>query len=179
VICTSTAFIILVSGPEVYDPANTGGIAGATLTQAAVAAALGSWSSSLMTFLITIFAFSSVLGNYSYAEVNLFFLGANKTIINLFRIVVLLSIAIGAIAALAAVWAIADIAMAFMAIVNLVAISLLGKWAFGAFQDYQRQEKLGQDPIFVADQNTDLPGELPGDVWTAENGRTFAIQSGG
>src|SRR6478609_8884454 len=58
VICTSTAFIILVSGPEVYDPANTGGIAGATLTQSAVAAALGPWSSYLMTFLITISASS-------------------------------------------------------------------------------------------------------------------------
>ena len=74
-------------------------------------------------------------------------------------------------------WAIADVAMALMAIVNLVAISLLGKWAFGAFKDYQRQEALGQDPIFVADGNTDLPGELPGDVWTAENGRTFAEHS--
>jgi AGCS family alanine or glycine:cation symporter len=179
VICTSTAFIILVSGPEVYDPANTGGIAGATLTQAAVAAALGSWSSYLMTFLITIFAFSSVLGNYSYAEVNLFFLGANKLVLNLFRVVVLLSIAIGAIAALAAVWAIADVAMALMAIVNLIAISLLGKWAFGAFTDYQRQEALGQDPIFVADGNDNLPGELPGEVWNAENGRTFAAHTGG
>jgi len=179
VICTSTAFIILVSGPQVYDPANTGGIAGATLTQAAVAAALGPWSSYLMTFLITIFAFSSVLGNYSYAEVNLFFLGASQTIINIFRVVVLLSIAIGAIAALAAVWGIADVAMALMAIVNLIAISLLGKWAFGAFTDYQRQEAAGQDPIFVADGNTDLPGELPGDVWNAENGRTFAAQAGG
>jgi len=174
VICTSTALIILVSGPEVYDPANTGGIAGATLTQAAVAAALGPWSSHLMTFLITIFAFSSVLGNYSYAEVNLFFLGANRLVLNVFRVVVLLSIAIGAIAALAAVWTIADVAMALMAIVNLIAITLLGKWAFGAFADYQRQESSGQDPIFVADSNTDLPGELPGDVWNAENGRMFA-----
>jgi AGCS family alanine or glycine:cation symporter len=178
VICTSTAFIILVSGPEIYDPANPGGIAGATLTQAAVGAALGSWSTSLMTFLIIIFAFSSVLGNYSYAEVNLFFLGAGKVIVNLFRVVVLLSIAIGAIAALASVWAIADVAMALMAIVNLIAISMLGKWAFGCFADYRRQEALGQDPIFVAESNTDLPGELPGDVWNAENGRTFASHAG-
>ena len=96
-----------------------------------------------------------------------------------FRLVVLISIAIGAIAALAAVWGIADVAMALMAIVNLVAISLLGKWAFGAFTDYQRQETAGQDPIFVADGNTDLPSELPGDVWNAENGRTFAAQAGG
>ena len=131
-----------------------------------------------MTFLITIFAFSSVLGNYSYAEVNLFFLGANTLVLNLFRVVVLLSIAIGAVAALAAVWAIADVAMALMAIVNLIAISLLGKWAFGAFQDYQRQEAQGKDPIFVSDGNTDLPGELPGEVWNAENGRTFAAHTG-
>jgi AGCS family alanine or glycine:cation symporter len=178
VICTSTAFIILVSGPEIYDPANPGGIAGATLTQAAVGAALGSWSASLMTFLIIIFAFSSVLGNYSYAEVNLFFLGAGKVIVNLFRVVVLLSIAIGAIAALASVWAIADVAMALMAIVNLIAITMLGKWAFGCFADYRRQEALGQDPIFVAESNTDLPGELPGDIWNAENGRTFAAHAG-
>ncbi len=179
VICTSTAFIILVSGPEVYDPANTGGIAGATLTQAAVAAALGPWSNSLMTFLITIFAFSSVLGNYSYAEVNLFFLGANRLVINGFRVVVLLSVAVGAIAALATVWSIADVAMALMAIVNLVAITLLGKWAFGAFADYRRQEAAGRDPIFVAEGNADLPGALPGDVWDAENGRTFAARPAG
>jgi AGCS family alanine or glycine:cation symporter len=178
VICTATAFIILVSGPEVYDPANTGGIAGATLTQSAVAAALGSWSGYLMTFLITIFAFSSILGNYSYAEVNLFFLGAKKLALNLFRVVVLLSIAIGAIAALAAVWAIADVAMALMAMVNLVAICLLGQWAFGAFKDFRRQEALGQDPVFVADDNPDLPGELPGEVWNAENGRLFAEHGG-
>jgi AGCS family alanine or glycine:cation symporter len=69
--------------------------------------------------------------------------------------------------------------MALMAIVNLIAISLLGKWVFAAFTDYQRQEALGQDPIFVADADADLPGELPGDVWNVENGRTFATDHGG
>jgi AGCS family alanine or glycine:cation symporter len=81
-------------------------------TQAAVAAAVGPWCRYLMPFLITVSAFSSVLGNYSYAEVNLFFLGATTVVLNIFRAVVLLSIAGGAVAALAAVWAIADIAMA-------------------------------------------------------------------
>ena len=65
-----------------------------------------------MTLLIFIFAFSSVLGNYSYAEVNLYYLGADKRALDLFRVVVLLSIAVGAIAALASVWAMADVAMA-------------------------------------------------------------------
>ena len=57
--------------------------------------------------------------------------------------------------------------MALMAIVNLIAIALLGKWAFGAFTDYQRQEESGQDPIFVADGNSDFPAAIPGDVWNA------------
>jgi AGCS family alanine or glycine:cation symporter len=37
-----------------------------------------------------------------------------------------------------------------MAIVNLIPITLLRKWAFGAFTDYQGQEAAGRDPIFVA-----------------------------
>ena len=58
-----------------------------------------------------------------------------------------------------------------MAMVNLVAIVWLGNWAFGAFADYRRQDDRGEDPVFVADGNPDLPGELPGDVWSAEPGR--------
>ena len=82
-------------------PANTGEAAGATLTQAAVAATLGDWRTSLMTLLIIVFAFSSVLGNYSYAEVNLVFLGAGPAHHQRVPVVVLLSIAVGALVALA------------------------------------------------------------------------------
>ena len=169
VVCSATAFIILVS--DVYDPASPGGIAGASLTQAAVADQLGSWSAWLMTILVIVFAFSSVLGNYSYAEINMAFLGANHRVMTVFRIAVVAAVGFGALAALAAVWALADVAMALMAMVNLVAIVWLGKWPFGAFADYRRQDDRGEDPVFVADGNPDLPGELPGDVWSAEPGR--------
>jgi AGCS family alanine or glycine:cation symporter len=54
--------------------------------------------------------------------------------------------------------------MALMAIVNLVAICLLGGWAFAALKDFRRQSKAGDDPVFVADE-ADLPGVLDGDVW--------------
>ena len=117
VVCSATAFIILVS--DVYDPASPGGIAGARLAQAAVADQLGSWSAWLMTILVIVFAFSSVLGNYSYAEINMAFLGANHRVMTVFRIAVVAAVGFGA---LAAVWALADVAMALMAMVNLVAI---------------------------------------------------------
>ena len=163
IICSATAFIIMVSG--VYDPVAPGKMAGASLTQAAIGATLG---------LVFVFAFSSVLGNYVYAEVNLFFLGANKTAINVFRVVVLGAIALGATSKLATVWNLADVAMGFMALVNLVAIVLLSKWAFAVLRDYQRQAANGQDPVFVADE-ADLPGTLEGDIWSSDQKESHPV----
>jgi AGCS family alanine or glycine:cation symporter len=164
IICTATALIILVSGPEIYDPLTPSKMAGASLTASAVSAGLGSWTTWLMTILVFVFAFSSVLGNYVYAEINLFFLGARQRGINIFRIAVLAAIALGATAKLSTVWDVADIAMGLMALVNLVAIVLLGRWAFAALRDYHRQAEAGVDPVFIA-EDADLPGRLDGGIW--------------
>ena len=165
IICTATAFIILVSGPEIYDPHAPTRMAGASLTASAVAAGLGPWTTWLMTILVFVFAFSSVLGNYVYAEVNLFFLGVKERGLNIFRLAVLAAIAVGSVAKLATVWDFADISMGLMALVNLVAIVLLGNWAFAALRDFGRQSAQGRDPVFIADE-ADLPGRLDGDIWT-------------
>ena len=165
IICTATAFIILVSGPSIYDPATPTRVEGATLTQAAIADSLGTWTVSLMTVLVFVFAFSSVLGNYVYAEINLFFLGAGRKTINVFRVVVLMAIGVGGVSKLTAVWALADVAMGLMALVNLVAIVLLGKWAFAAIKDFHQQSDVGADPVFIAEE-ADLPGHLFGDIWS-------------
>ncbi|OBA82663.1 sodium:alanine symporter [Mycobacterium sp. 1164966.3] len=164
VICTATAFIVLMSGPSVYNPAHTGSVAGASLTESAVAAGLGSWSTVLMTTVVFVFAFASVLSNYVCAEANLFFLGGRRAAIRVLKLVTLMAIAFGAMSKLTLVWALADLAMALMAIANLIAICLLSRWAFAAVKDYQRQSELGVEPIFVASE-ADLPGALEGDVW--------------
>ncbi|MGD9622146.1 MAG: alanine/glycine:cation symporter family protein [Mycolicibacterium sp.] len=177
IICTATAFIILASGPEIYDPSTPTRVEGATLTQAAVAHGLGSWTVSLMVVLVFVFAFSSVLGNYVYAEINLFFLGAKRLAINIFRVAVLMAIAVGGLAQLTAVWALADVAMGFMALVNLVAIFLLGKWAFAAIKDYHRQVDAGEDPVFVAEE-AGLPGTLDGDIWMRRASGPAVVGSG-
>jgi AGCS family alanine or glycine:cation symporter len=165
IICTATALIILVSGPEIYDPQSPTKMAGASLTASAVAANLGSWTTWLMTILVFVFAFSSVLGNYVYAEINLFFLGAGDRAINIFRVLVLCAIGLGGLAKLSTVWDVADISMGLMAIVNLVAIVLLGKWAFAVLRNYHLQAEAGEDPVFIAEEAR-LPGPLEGDIWT-------------
>jgi alanine or glycine:cation symporter, AGCS family len=63
--------------------------AGASLTQTALTKDFGTTGMWLMTVLVCVFALSSIMGNYSYAEVNLDYLGASRTVINVFRVVVL------------------------------------------------------------------------------------------
>ena len=42
----------------------------------------------------------------------------------------------GSLSSLKLVWNFADITMTGMALINIVAILLLGKWAFGCLRDY-------------------------------------------
>lgn len=168
VICSATAFIVLVSG--VYVPGVEPDSGGAVLTQQSIAANLGDWTAVPMMILIFVFvfAFSSILGNYSYAEVNLNYLGVNGRALHFLRTLVLAAVGFGALAALNTVWALADVAMAGMALVNLVAIVLLSKWAVGAARDFELLRKAGRtDEMFNGVDNPNLPGDLPGDIWRA------------
>jgi alanine or glycine:cation symporter, AGCS family len=168
VICTATAIIVLMSG--VYDPANTGSISGASLTESAIAADMGSWTTVWMTAVVFVFAFASVLSNYVCAEANLFFLGGRRWATAVLKLVTLLSIMFGAMSKLSLVWALADLAMGLMAITNLIAICLLSRWAFAALKDYHRQAALGLEPVFVASE-ADLPGVLDDDIWEPQERR--------
>ncbi|MEV7972305.1 alanine/glycine:cation symporter family protein [Cellulomonas sp. NPDC089187] len=167
-VCTATAFIVLSAGPEVFVPGRTEQSAGAVLTTDAVVHELGGWTSALMTVIVFVFAFSSVLGNYAYAEVNLVFLRVRGRGLTLVRAGVLIAVALGSLAALNTVWAIADIAMALMATVNLVAILLLSRWALGTLADYRRSRAAGGDERFIGHGNPLLPADVPGDIWAPD-----------
>lgn len=119
-----------------------------------------------MTVLIFVFAFSSILGNFTYAEVNVDFLTSRRWAPYVLRTLVTVAVLVGALAELALVWTVADIAMGLMAIVNLVAILLLGRWAFGALRDYE-QYRGRELECFLGKGNPLLPGDLPGDIWVS------------
>jgi AGCS family alanine or glycine:cation symporter len=118
----------------------------------------------MMTAVVFVFGFSAVLGDYVCAEANLLFLGARQRAVTALKVSTLIAVGLGAVLKLTFVWALADLGMALMAIVNLVAICLLGNWAFAALKDFHRQLKAGDDPVFVADE-AGLPDALGGDVW--------------
>jgi AGCS family alanine or glycine:cation symporter len=118
-----------------------------------------------MTLVIFLFAFSSILGNYAYADGNLTYLGASVLVVQAFRVIVLLAVAGGCLGELPTVWGLADVAMGLMALVNLVAILLLGQWAFGALADYEQALPKGT-PLFDSKANPHLPAAIKTGEWS-------------
>ncbi|WP_136192351.1 alanine/glycine:cation symporter family protein [Actinomyces procaprae] len=171
VVCTATALIILLSG--VYDPATADIDAAGTLTVSSVSAVLGPWAKYLMAIVVFVFAYSSLLGNYAYAEVNMDFLrGMGRSHYGV-RAMIVVATALGAVASLSFVWNLSDVAMGVMAIINIIAVVLLGRWAFGALRDWEQQQRevmagVRDKIYFVSTGNPYLPAELPGDIWTEE-----------
>ena len=162
IICTATALIILLSGE--YVPG--GATQGASLTHAAITAHLGSWGGLFLTVAIFFFAYSSVLGNYAYAEGNVQFISKHPLLLFLFRLCVLGMVMFGATGSLPLVWDMADTSMGLMALINLVAIVLLSKYAYAAWRDYLEQKKRGIDvPKFTRHSIPALRDVLPKDVW--------------
>ncbi len=145
-ICTTTAFILLLSGvtgiPEKLD--------GIPFVQAAISANVGSIGIHFITFSIFAFAFTSLVGNYYYAESNILFIKNNRILLNVFRVTCLIAIFLGAQADFSTVWNLADVLMGFMAIENILVIFLLGGIACKVLKDYTRQKKQGLDPVFKA-----------------------------
>lgn len=143
VICSSTAFIILLSGLYTSKEGN-----GIVLTQNALEGSLGSWAGIFLAIIVFLFAFSSVVGNYYYGESNIGFIKNNKLVLNIYRLAVVAMVAFGSLAELSFVWNVADLFMGLMAIINLIAVILLGKFAFRALADYKQQKANGQNPVF-------------------------------
>lgn len=155
-ICTCTAFIILFSGENL-----NAGLDGIQLTQAALNSQIGSIGSTYIAVAILFFAYSSILGNYYYGEANIRFITKRQSVIHIYRILVGAMVFFGSIASLNFVWSLADVTMALMAICNLIAIILLGKYAFRLLDDYLMQKKNGiKSPVFTKDKMKDIEKDI-------------------
>ena len=143
-ICSSTAMLLLVSGVE----GKSGVLDGIPYVQAAISSNVGQWGIHFITFSIFAFAFSSLVGNYFYAEYNILFIKNNKTLLFVFRITCIVAIFLGAQADFSLVWNLADVTMGLMAIVNIIAIFLLSGTVVKVLNDYEKQKKQGIKPVF-------------------------------
>lgn len=143
IICSCTAFIILMSGVELG-----GEMDGIRLTQEALTAQIGNSGSIFVAIAIFFFAFSSIIGNYYYGEANIKFISSSKMFLNIYRTLVCVMVMGGAVMSLQTVWSLADLTMGLMTLCNIAAIVLLGEQVFTLLKDYRKQKSEGKDPVF-------------------------------
>lgn len=159
-VCSCTAFIILISG--LYNDPSLNGIA---LTQSALNSEIGSTGTIFVAIAIFLFAFSSIIGNYYYGEANIRFLTDKRWAITVFRVLSgTVMVIFGAVSSLELVWSLGDVCMALLTACNLVGIAHLGKYVFRLLDDYRRQKRDGMaDPVFHASTLPDAAPDL--DTW--------------
>ena len=164
IVCTATAFVILIAGPDVW---MAEGADPSTLTTLAISHQLGGWTVLPMAILIFVLAYSSIIAAYVYTDVNMDYLtGGRRWASWTVRVVSVASATAGAVLSLDVVWNAVDIAMAIMTLTNLVALLWLFRWGVGALRDYEAQRADGlAEPVFRGRGNPYLPADVPGDVW--------------
>lgn len=141
-ICTCTAFIIILSG--LYQ----GDVDGIILTSRAMNRHLGTMGAWYLTAAIFLFAYSTIIANYFYGETNVRFICDRPWAIFIFRLLSGIVVLLGGFLTLQQAWCIVDLAMALMTILNLIAVVMLSKYVFRLYEDYIQQRKEGKDPTF-------------------------------
>ena len=170
-VCTSTAFLVLSTG--MYNVFRTvagnsrqtlevvfegvPGVeadAGALYAQAAVESVLPGWGAGFVAIALFFFAFTTIMAYYYMAETNLSYLTGNQKrplALLVLRLGILAMVIFGAYHNAKMAWALGDIGVGLMAWLNVIAIFIVQRPAIAALRDYERQKKLGLDPIFDPD----------------------------
>ncbi|MBE5748904.1 MAG: alanine:cation symporter family protein [Clostridiales bacterium] len=147
-VCSATAFMCMASGVT-----PTPEISGAAYVQASLKAAFGSFGPIFIVVAMVLFAFTTLVGNLFYVDkavIHILGKEPGKKFKAVYNVVASLLILLGAGLSADLLWNLSDIFMGLMAVINIPVICILGKYAFRAVKDYDKQRKEGKDPVFVA-----------------------------
>ncbi|MEE1038037.1 MAG: alanine/glycine:cation symporter family protein [Eubacterium sp.] len=149
-VCSTTAFMVILAGPTGAVDANGELINGIPFVQMALSSQFGAIGIHFITVCIMLFTFTSIIGNFYYVEQNIKFISESKTFMTVMRLLGVGMVFVGANVDLAFAWNLADVLMGGMATINIVTIFVLGGQAFKVIKDYEKQRKEGKDPVFKA-----------------------------
>ena len=159
-ICTATAMMCLLSGVS-----PTKDIAGAPYVQQAMSVQLGKFGPIFLVVSLALFAFTTLIGNYSYCEGCLRFIFGHKPSKRFligFRLLCSGIVMLGAIASMSLVWNLADLTQGLMVVVNMPVIIILATPAIRCLDDYRRQRAEGKNPVF---RSADIGLKEKTDYW--------------
>ena len=147
-ICSATAFMCLCSGVVPTKEA-----AGAAYVQASMQQALGNFGPIFIAVSMSLFAFTTLIGNYYYCEGCLKYIlrrDPSKAGMTVFRLAATALVFVGAIVSAGLAWDTADMLQGTMVIINIPVILILGNKGLAVLKDYMRQRKEGKNPEFHA-----------------------------
>ncbi|TAP40318.1 alanine/glycine:cation symporter family protein [Alteromonas sp. KUL49] len=160
ILCTATAFIILLAGGSSSDQ-----MEGIRLTQEAMSSHLGTGGTDFVAAAISLFAFTSVVANYAYGESNLhMFKLDNRAGRAAYTIGYLAMIYWGAQAALPQVWAMADMALGLMTVINIIAIVWMTPTIVSISKDYFTKHDKGEKPEYKTG-DCEIQGKSEEGIW--------------
>lgn len=149
-VCTCTAFMCLSSGiPHPLYSDNKE----ALYVQDALSGTLGAFGPIFISAALSLFAFTTLIGNYAYCEGCLKFIfkrPLGKKPMLAFGLFATALVFVGAISSAGIVWGFAELTQALMVLVNMPVVLYLSKYAFSCLNDYCKQRKEGKDPVFKA-----------------------------
>ncbi len=149
-ICTCTAFMCLSSGVDFTKYSDN---KEAMYVQNALSGTLGAFGPVFIAVALTLFAFTTLIGNYAYCEGCLKFIfkrPIGKKGMLIFQIVATILVFVGAIASATVVWGFAELTQALMVLVNMPVVLILSKYSVRCLEDYCKQKKEGKNPVFKA-----------------------------
>ena len=154
-ICSATAFMCLSTlnvDPKGF-VLEDGGANAAGYVQTCLHSTLGNFGPIFIAVSMSLFAFTTLIGNYSYCEGCFAFIlkrDMTKTEVTIFRIIAIVLVFLGAISSAGIVWDTADMFQGLMVVCNIPTIAILGGTAIKALNHYTDQKKAGIAPHFKA-----------------------------
>jgi len=136
IICSMTAFVILISG--LYDD---GALNGAALSAAAFNKALPGIGTHVVSFGLVLFAFTTIIGWSYYGDRAIYYLfrKKRKTATRIYKWLYVIMIPVGACVPLKLVWTLSDITNGLMAIPNLIGLVGLSGYVYEMIEDYKKR----------------------------------------
>lgn len=161
ILCTCTAFIILLAGHG----NDVGQMEGIRLTQTAMESHLGPYGGDFVAAAISLFAFTSVVANYAYGESNLHVFKLDNKFGRAFYTTGYLGMILwGSMAAVPKVWAMADMALGLMTVVNIIAIVMLTPTIVAVTKDYNEKRK-NQAKMDFIEADCKIQGSTEDNIW--------------
>lgn len=149
-ICSATAFILLCSGVDASKYA--AGTDNTRFLQDCLSASFGPAGGVLLTVALVVFAYTTLVGNYFYAEQSVRYFRpdahSDRRFMTCYRLVAVLVIFAGSQFKAALAWNLADLMMGLMALINIPVCVILGRKAYLALDNYLAQRAAGHGLSF-------------------------------